>query len=94
MKDLIVVGHIGVDKPELLSIIKSDLGCSDSDILMIESLEDIPKLHFEEMKEKTFEISAIPILPEPYIYDSFHKKKKQKNEEWQSRMRNLQRRRT
>lgn len=94
MKDLIVIGHIGVDKPELLNIIKSDLGCSDSDILMIESLEDIPKPHFEEMRKKTFEIKALPVLPEPYIFDYLQCKKKPKNKEWQSRMKNLQRRRT
>lgn len=59
------------------------------EIIIVESVEDIPK---ETFPVKNFDIEPL-IISERYAFDSdFRKNKKSKNQDWQRRIKDLQRR--
>ena len=70
------------------------IGCDESNIILVENEKDIPFLELAEQNEKRFKITDIPLLemPKSYDFEFERKRKKPKNENWQNRMKQLQRR--
>lgn len=85
---------IGTGGHDYISRVATEIGCKESDIVVVESESEIPFLEAKKIHEERFKISDIPILeiPKAYDFEFERKKKKPKNQDWQKRIKELQRR--
>lgn len=91
MKTVYAIGHIGHG---YINSVAETMGCKESDIVVVESANEVPLSEAKKAHEERFKISDIPLLemPQAYDFEFERKKKKPKNAEWQNRMKQLMRR--
>lgn len=74
----------------MIGNVAREISCQNPDIVIVENIEDISKENIFPVKN--FEIEPL-VFTQPYAFDSeYRRKKKPKNQDWQMRIKQLQRR--